>query len=109
MQNFCIHLTNRLPFDTNNPIGFSTGIIVQCIFVFNSMVTVKCLAIFGVETCFIVFPLARDVKCNLEMINHNAKCKRNRSKINGQLYEFVQFHSELIQLSQIQLIENKSQ
>lgn len=68
------------------------------------MVAVKCLAIFGIGTCFLLFPLAKDMKLNLKTINNSAKCKQNRLEMVEELSEFVEFHSKLIQLSQINTI-----
>lgn len=64
------------------------------------MVTLKCLAIFETGTCFMLFPLAKDIKSDLKAINDNAKRKMDRPKIVNQFYKFVQFHSKLIKLSQ---------
>lgn len=63
------------------------------------MITAKCLAIFGFGTCFMLFPLTKDLKRSLLIINDNAKRKKNRSKIAKQLPQFIQFHCALIQLS----------
>lgn len=78
------------------------AMFVQYIFLLNTMVSIKCLAIFGVGTCFMLFPLARDVKHNLRAINQAAKMNKNqnkRPKIVEELAQFVGFHSRLFQLS----------
>lgn len=89
----------RFPFETTTPIPYLFAMMVQYILVSNVMVTITCLALFGVGTCLMLFPLANDVKCSLRAIKHNAKLKRNRSKSVTQLSQFVEFHSKLIQLS----------
>lgn len=63
------------------------------------MVAVKCLVFFGIGTCSMLFSLINDIKCDLKVINENARHKKNRSKISNQFSQFVQFHSKLIQLS----------
>lgn len=63
------------------------------------MIISKCLAIFGFGTCFMLFPLTEDMTNILKTINDNARCKKNRPKITNRFPKFVQFHSELIQLS----------
>lgn len=89
----------RLSFDAENLIGYSVAMTAQYIFVFNAMITLKCLALFGAGTCFMLFPLAKDIKCSLKSINDNARHKIKRTKIVTQLSQFVEFHSKLLQLS----------
>lgn len=103
---FLAHLSLiRFPFDTKNLCGYLVGSGVQYIFVFNSMITMECLATFCVGTCFIVFPLANDTKHSLKTINFNAKYKKNHSNIVIQLYQFVRFHAKLIRLCHTLYIE----
>lgn len=63
------------------------------------MTAFKCLVIFGIGTCPMLFQLTNDMKNNLETININAKRKNSQSKIVKQFSQFIQFHSKLIQLS----------
>lgn len=51
-----------------------------------------------------MFPLAKDIKCNLKTINRDAKRKKNRSNIVNQLSKFVRFHSRMIELSHVPFI-----
>lgn len=99
----CSYFSNfnhiRFPFDTKNLIGYLVAIFIQYILLFNVMVSLKCLAIFGIGTCFMLFPLTKDIKNDLKAINRNARHKKKRLKTIDQLTQFVQFHSKLMQLS----------
>lgn len=96
---YLLQIIQRLPFDTKNLIGFFAAVFILNVLVFNLMVIVKCFTIFGFGTCSMLFSLTEDIKCSLRTISHTARYKRNRSKSLKQLCQFVQFHSELIQLS----------
>lgn len=65
------------------------------------MVACECFLMCAFGTCAMLFPLTKDMKNDLEAININAKRKRTRSNIVSQFSQFVQFHSKLIQLSQL--------
>lgn len=89
----------RLPFEMNNPAKYVIGVCIQYMFLMNVMIICKCLGIFGLGTCSMLFPLTKDMKYNLKTINDNAKRRKIRPKIVKQFSQFVQFHCELIQLS----------
>lgn len=83
----------------NNPAKYVIGVCIQYMFLMNVMIICKCLGIFGLGTCSMLFPLTKDMKYNLKTINDNAKRRKIRPKIVKQFSQFVQFHCELIQLS----------
>lgn len=67
----------------------------------NVMLAVKCFAMFGFGTSCMLFPMTNDMKSSLQTFNGNAKRKRNESNVVDQFAQIVQFHSKLIQLSQM--------
>lgn len=89
----------RLPFDWRNPKGFLLANFVQFILVTAVMITIKCLAIFGLGTCSMLFPLTKDMKNILKTIDDHAQRRKNQSKIGKQFSRIVRFHCKLIQLS----------
>lgn len=97
-----LQIDYRLPFDWKTPSGFLIALSIQSILSICVMVTLECLAIFGLGTCLMLFPLTKDMKNNLRTISHDARRKKNRSKIIKQFSQFIQFHSKLIQLSDSQ-------
>lgn len=98
---FLFFLTNeRFPFNTKNPVGFLIAVSIQHILVTCLMISVKCVAIFGIGTYSMLFPLISFLKDDLQTANDNARRRRNRSKTFSQISRIVRFHSKLIQLSQ---------
>lgn len=99
MSEYCffIQFQQRFPFDWKNPTGFLVAIFIQYILVVSVMISLKCLVIFEIGLCFMLFPMTKDIKCNLNAIN--ARPKKNRSKIDEKFPQVVQFHCKLIQLS----------
>lgn len=99
MHSALLFVYERLPFDTKNPIGFIVAGLIQYVFGISLMITIECLAIIVFGTYFMLFPLTKDIKRNLKMINFNAKRRKSRLKIGNRFSQFVQFHSKLLQLS----------
>lgn len=63
------------------------------------MVILKCMAMIGIAIFSMLFSLANDIKCDLNIINLCSKIKRKRSKMVKKLPQFLQFHSDTLQLS----------
>lgn len=55
----------------------------------------------GLEGLLLTNAVMSDLKSYLNEINDSTKRKKNHSKATQQLYEFVQIHSLVIQLSEI--------
>lgn len=90
----------RMPFDYQSKlIGYLFAICIQCIFltyVFIAMTTMISILfacyLFGIS-------LTDDIKTIVHSIDKNSKTKRYRLHISAQFKEFIDFHSDVKQLS----------
>lgn len=98
-QAFELPVPMWFPLDTKTPIGYLLGAATQYIFILNTMIILKSIAMIGFAALSMLFSLANDIKCDLDIINLCSKFKRERSKMVKKLPQFIQFHSDTIQLS----------
>lgn len=88
-----------MPFDEHSSNGYVLAIFMEYLFAISILAILKCFLIFGIGTCSMLFPMAKDIKYNLQSVSDNVKRKGYRSKVGREFTHFVQFHCELIQLS----------
>lgn len=98
---FSFHFENpRLPFDWQNPVGYSIAIGLLYIFIFNASFAAICIIVFAIGICVILISLTEDITEDLENLNESArKIKKNRSEIVKEFIRIVQIHSNSMQLS----------
>lgn len=95
-----INTTNwRLPFDWRNPIGYLVVITLQYTANVYFFPFAACLVAYALGILLHVLSVATDIKTDLKMINENAKIKQNRLMTLERLFEFIEFHSKLKELS----------
>lgn len=58
----------------------------------------ECVGFFVIAVNFFSISLAKDIQCDLYVINKNVKTKKSRAKIMKQISAFVEFHSKVMQL-----------
>lgn len=90
----------RLPFDWQNPMGYSIAIALLYIFIFNAAFAAISLIVSAIGISFILISLTKDIANDLVAINKSARrIKRNPSQIVKQFVRFVQMHSHSMQLT----------
>lgn len=99
LTEFFFSLCQRLPFDWQNPMGFSIAIALQFIFIFNAAFAGICFAVFSIGMCLILIFATDDIKNGLKSLNQSVKNKQKRTKIWNQFTQIIQFHSKTKQLS----------
>lgn len=77
------------------------AVILQYVMGTYTFMFLASLAGFGFGGFLFLITAIRDIKSNLKSMNVNAKIKTNRSNIFKQLFDFIQTHSTLKQLSKI--------
>lgn len=91
---------SRLPFDWQNPVGYSIAIGLLYIFIFNASFAAICIIVFAIGICVVLISLTEDITEDLENLNESArKIKKNRSEIVKEFIRIVQIHSNSMQLS----------
>lgn len=61
---------------------------------------VSCIATLGIGGFIFALAICEDIKIDLSSIQKSGKRAENKSKIVEQLSQFIQYHSEMKQLSQ---------
>lgn len=98
-------MIQRLPFDTTTPIGYTLGLLIQLISVLTVTNSLKCAAVIGLAILPVLFLLANDLVCDLNIIF--AMCSRKKRKkvqFSKKVSQFIQLHSDTIQLSTVYYI-----
>lgn len=93
-------MIRRFPFDTKSLVGYSFAAIIQYIYVNNMLIVIKCMTIIGTATLLTMFTILNDMNGDLNVIDAiSSKNKRMAFQMGEKLYQFIQFHSDAIQLS----------
>lgn len=93
-------VTNRrFPFDTKNPIGYALAMLDEGLMGLYAFIALISLATIAIDCFLYVTTMAKDMIRMLNDVKRNAMVKNDRPRILGQLYEFVEFHSSVKQLS----------
>lgn len=90
----------RFPFDWKHPKGFFLSAIITYGIAQLSIMYAAHIISFGIGLNLYVVALTEDIKRHLSVVNECIKAeKAKRSDISKQLAEYIQFHSDAIQLS----------
>lgn len=95
---FDLNLT-RIPFSTQNPIGYLMGFILQYTMALYIYRVDACGMSYGAGVTPFLFSAIGEIKDIISSIGEMIKSKRNRSQSFKPVSNFIHFHSELIQLS----------
>lgn len=89
----------RLPFDTQNPIGYTIGFFIQYIIFIYICLFNACIVSLSIGSYLSMAALTKDVKGELSWINERVHFKANRRFVWKELFEFIEFHSKAKMLS----------
>lgn len=88
----------RFPFDWRNPLGY----LMACTSEYIGLITVARVGlqiiIFLSGSCWLLISMAHDIKCELRTI---ADIMKTKHTLSNELSEFIEFHSNVIQLSEV--------
>lgn len=96
---FFSEIVFRFLFDWKNPIGYIFAFVQEYILIMNSAIAGLITASFGVGTCLMFIAMAKDIKNDMRCIRKLCKNHQNRREIIEHFNKFIQFHSEVTQLS----------
>lgn len=91
-------ISNRFPFDTNNPIGFVIACILQYIMVVCMLMFVALLFCFGIGSFLITQSSTKKIQFCLKSIHKGAK-STDRLTMVQQFRDFIHFFANEKQLS----------
>lgn len=92
-------MSNRLPFDWKNPIGYLIAVAVQLQI---HLIFFRYIACFFTLVCaqlMFVFSVVKDIKGELNRFNEIARTKKTQCRSMKQLSEIISIHISLKELS----------
>lgn len=97
MQKHCICSSQRLPFDTRNPIGYLIAVAIQFVQIECGLFVSANLIAFSIEGFLLALAIFGEVERNLKKMNkYSTKTDENQLKRFG---DTVLLHSHLLKLS----------
>lgn len=93
----------RSPFEWQTPIGYTMAVSLQCILITYVFCITMILVTNGIACYLFKISLTKDLKIILHAIDENSKMKKNRRNLYAQFSEFVDFHSDTKQLSNLMI------
>lgn len=92
-------IARRFPFDWKTPLGFLIAMGAQYTVLSYLTMIGGCVLVLGIGTFLYLMTMSKCIKSCLFAIGRNAELKSNRTHIEEQLIEFIQYHSRVKQLS----------
>lgn len=80
-------------------MGYTAAMCVEGMIGFSALIVISSLVSLAIDCFIYVTSATKDMIRMLEDVNKNAEIKKDQSRIFKQLCEFIQFHSDLRQLS----------
>lgn len=96
----------RVPFNWKSPIGFLIAMTVQCTIITYMAMIGACVLAVAIGSYFYTMAASKCIKENLFTVTENCRDKSKRKLIRVQLIEFIDFHTQVKQLSNIFNISN---
>lgn len=84
----------RLPYDVQNPIGYTIGFFLQYIIFIHICLFNACIVSLSIGSYLSMAALTKDVKTELSWINERVRLRANRNKVRKEIFEFIEFHSK---------------
>lgn len=85
----------RLPFDSKNPIGYLSAVVIEILMCLLLNIDCTCIWAFVLSVFLCAVTAAKDIKRSLKKISKSAKIEHNRSRIKQQLSESLQYYSRV--------------
>lgn len=89
----------RFPFDIKKPLGYSVAMGVEGFVGLTGLLVISSVVTMAIDCFIYVTTATKDLIRMLEGVNRDAERAEGRPRIFKQLCEFIEFHSELRQLS----------
>lgn len=90
----------RFPFDWQTPTGYILAMSIQYIQTVYTFLFANSAFAMGLSSYLIANVVADDIKINLNLMNVDVKIAKNRLKTIQQIYDFIEVHSFLQELSE---------
>lgn len=95
-----------MPFECDNPTGYTAAVCIQCILVTYIFFCTMTVVSIGVASYLYEISFTKDIKSILQSIDENSKTKKRRRRLYAQFVEFVDVHSATKQLSKEHLVKS---
>lgn len=91
---------SRLPFDWQNPVGFSVTIALLYIFIFTVSYAAISIVVFAIAISLMLITLTKDIISHLKTFNEDAKqMEKHPLRLVKQFTRLVETHSNAMQLA----------
>lgn len=93
-------LCERFPFDTNNPIGYLTAVILEYVLIGYQYFVAACTLSLGIGAYWIAIPTTEEIRGILGSIKRDAEPNENSPNELKQMFaEYIHAHATIEQLS----------
>lgn len=93
---------SRLPFNWKTPLGYLAVLFCESVLAFYTIMFVAAIGCLLIGSCWIVILLIEDITSDLSPLTRDDETSdRTGTNLTVQVYNIVQFHSDVKQLSEI--------
>lgn len=98
-NHYLLNVIQRFPFTWNNPIGYLLATTMQYVMVTFVLYFVACSSTLAIAVYLFTMNATSDIIDNLHSINEEGKFDQKQSNLPKKIFEFIEYHSILKQLS----------